>query len=133
MTAPVNLFIDLIELDDVTTVTGIFSSLICHLKYIGMTEEYLNDYLVSVACDGAAVMFGSRGGVKKLLKEKLPSIIVWHCANHRQDLAVHDAVKTVSGINRFKSFIDKLYVLYHASPKIVENYKPVLIHWKCNF
>jgi hypothetical protein len=27
------------------------------------------------------------------------------------------AIKTVSGINRFKSFIDKLYVLYHASPK----------------
>jgi hypothetical protein len=78
-----------------------------------MTEEYLNDYLVSVAAE----MFGSRGGVKKLLKEKFPSIIVWHCANHTLELAVHDAVKTVSGINRFKSFIDKLYVLYHASPK----------------
>jgi hypothetical protein len=68
-----------------------------------MTEEYLNDYfyLVSVACDGVAVMSGSRGGVKKLLK-KIPSIIVWHCANYRLELAVHDAVKTVSGINRFK-------------------------------
>jgi hypothetical protein len=43
MTAPVNLFIDLIELDDVTA-SGIFSSLICHLQSIGMTEEYLNDY-----------------------------------------------------------------------------------------
>jgi hypothetical protein len=43
MTAPVNLFIDLIELDDVTA-TGIFSSLIYHLQSIGMTEEYLNDY-----------------------------------------------------------------------------------------
>jgi hypothetical protein len=107
----------LIELDDVTA-TGIFSSLICHLQSIGMTEEYLNDYLVSVACDGAAVMLGSPGGVKKLLKEKFPSIIVRHCANHRPELAVHDAVKTVSGINRFKSFSDKLYVLYHASPKI---------------
>jgi hypothetical protein len=98
-------------------VTGIFSSLICHLQSIGMTEEYLNDYLVSVACDGAAVTFGSRGGVKKLLKEKFLSIIVWHCANHRLELAIHDAVKTISGINRFKSFTDKLYVPYHASPK----------------
>jgi hypothetical protein len=116
MTAPVNLFIDFIELGDVTA-TGIFSSLICHLQSIGITEEYLNDYLDSVACDGAAVMCGSRGGVKKLLKEKFPSIIVWHCANHTLELAVHDAVKTVSGINRFRSLIDKLYVLYHASPK----------------
>jgi hypothetical protein len=105
-TAPVNLFINLNELDDVTA-TGIFSSLICHLLPISMTEEYLNDYLVFVACDG----------VKKLLKETFLSIIVWHCANHTLKLAVHDAVKTVSGINRFKSFIDKLYVLYHASPE----------------
>jgi hypothetical protein len=92
-----------------------------------MTEEYQKDHLVSVACDGAAVMYGSHGRVKKLLKEKFPSIIVWHCANHRLELAI------VSGINKFKSFIDKLYVLYHASPKIGENYKPVLIHWECNF
>jgi hypothetical protein len=98
MTAPVSLFSNLIESDDVT-LTGIFSSLICHLHSITVTEEYLNDYLVSVACDGAVVMFGSRGRVNRL------------------ELAVHDAVKTVSGINRFKSFIDKLYVLYHASPK----------------
>jgi hypothetical protein len=53
ITSPVNLFIDLIELDDVTA-TGIFSSLIFRLQSIGMTEEYLNDYLVSVTCDGAA-------------------------------------------------------------------------------
>jgi hypothetical protein len=132
MTAPVNLFIDSIELDDVTAI-GIISSLICHLQSIGMTEEYLNDHLVSVACDGAVVMFGSRGRVKKLLKEKFLSITVWYCVDHRLELAVHDAVKTVSGINKFKSFIEKLYVLYHASPKIAENYKPVLIHWKCNF
>jgi hypothetical protein len=62
-------------------------------------------------------VFGSRNGVKKLLKEKFPSVIVWHFANHRLELAVHDAVRTVSGINRYKSFIDKLYVLYHASSK----------------
>jgi hypothetical protein len=62
-------------------------------------------------------MFRSRGGVKKLSEEKFLSIIIWHCASHRLELAVHDAVKTVSGINRFKSFIDKLYVPCHASPK----------------
>jgi hypothetical protein len=82
VTAPVNLFIDLIDLDNVTA-TGIFSSLICHLQSIGMTKEYLNNHLVSVACDGAMVLFGSCGGVKKLLKEKFPSLIVWHRANHR--------------------------------------------------
>ena len=62
-------------------------------------------------------MLGCKSGVKKLLSERFPSIIVWHCANNRLELAVGDAVKKTSGINRFKSFIDKLYAIYHASPK----------------
>jgi hypothetical protein len=59
----------------------------------------------------------ARGWVKKLPKDKLPTIILWHCANHRLELSVHDAVETLTGVNRLKSFIDKQYVLYHASPK----------------
>ena len=65
----------------------------------------------------AAVMLGCKSGVKKLLSDRFPSIIVWHCANHRLELAVDDAVKKTLGINRFKSFVDKLYVIYHALPK----------------
>jgi hypothetical protein len=68
MTAPVNLFIDLIELDGVTA-SGIFSSLICHLQSISMTEEYVNNYLVSVACDGAAVMFYLMVELRNYLKK----------------------------------------------------------------
>jgi hypothetical protein len=34
-----------------------------------------------------------------------------------QSQAGHDTIKDVAGTNRFKSFIDKLYVVYHASPK----------------
>jgi hypothetical protein len=59
----------LTELDD-EMATGIFCSLICHLQSISTTEKHLNDYLVYVACDGTVVMFGSRGGVKKLRKEQ---------------------------------------------------------------
>jgi hypothetical protein len=64
-------------------------------------------------CDDAAVMLGSRGGVAKLF----PAIVIWHCAIHRLELSVHDVIQEVSGINRFKSFLDKLYAMYHASPK----------------
>ena len=88
--------------------------LIVYLKFHGITEEYLKDYLVSVTCDGASVMLGCKGGVKRLLIDKIASIIVWHCANHRLELSVADTVKVISWINRFKSFLDKLY---HASPK----------------
>jgi hypothetical protein len=33
------------------------------------------------------------------------------------ELSVSYAVHAVSEMNQFRSFIDKLYVLYHASPK----------------
>ena len=116
MNSPINLFLDLVEPEKVTA-EGVFDSLLKCLHSHEMTEEYLKKYLVSLACDGAAVMLGCKSGVKKLLSEHFPSIIVWHCAYHRLELAVGDAVKKTSGINRFKSFIDKLYVIYHALPK----------------
>jgi hypothetical protein len=55
----------LIELDDVSA-NGIFASLLQHLNSIGISEEYLGNYLVSVTCDGAAVMMGACGGVMLL-------------------------------------------------------------------
>jgi hypothetical protein len=73
--------------------------------------------LVYVACDGAAVMLGNHSGVTKFMKERFSSVIVWHCVKHRSELSVSDAVHAVSGIDRFRSFIDKLYVPYHASQK----------------
>jgi hypothetical protein len=116
LTEPINLFIDMTELDDVTA-NGIFTALISHFESLGRTEEFLTENLVSLTCDGAAVMFASRGGVSKLFKDKFPSIIVWHYANHRLKLSVQDTIKDVAGTNRFRSFLDKLYVVYHASLK----------------
>ena len=101
MNSPINLFLDLVELEKVTP-EGVFYSLLKCLHSHGMTKDYLKKYLVSLACDGAAVMLGCKSGVKKLLSERFPSIIVWHCANQRLELAVGDAVKKTSGINRFQ-------------------------------
>jgi hypothetical protein len=62
-------------LDDVTA-NGIFTALISHLESLGMAEEFLTENLVSLTCDGAAVMFGSDGSVSKLFKDTFPSIIL---------------------------------------------------------
>jgi hypothetical protein len=59
----VNLFLDLIELETVTA-KGIFDSLLECLQCVGLTKIYLKSYLIRVACDGAAVMFGCRNGIK---------------------------------------------------------------------
>ena len=116
MNSPVNLFLDLVELESVTA-QRVFDSLLNCLYSHGITEEFLKRNLVCLACDETAVMLGCKSGVQKLLTEKFPSVLVWHCTNHRVELSVGDTVKQVSGINRFKAFIDKLYVLYHDSPK----------------
>lgn len=116
LSAPVNLFLDLVELEDVTA-KGILSSLIRHLAHLGMSEDYLREFLLSVTCDGAAVLFGAHNGVRRLMQDKFPGVIFWHCANHRLELSVSDTVNKVAGVNRFKNFMDKLYVTYHASPK----------------
>jgi hypothetical protein len=70
-----------------------------------------------VACDGAAVMLGRKNGVAKLLKDEFPSVIFWHCANHRLELSVAYTVKALVGINMFRAFMDKLCVIYYASLK----------------
>jgi hypothetical protein len=90
MSAPINLFLDFIELQDVTA-KGIFISFLQHLQPFGITEDYLSEHLVSVACDGADVMVGNHSGVKKFMKERFPSVNVWNCMNHRFKLSVSDA------------------------------------------
>nr|XP_022910781.1 E3 SUMO-protein ligase KIAA1586-like [Onthophagus taurus] len=62
-------------------------------------------------------MIGKKSGVATRLQTIFPNLLVWHCSNHRLELAVNDCVNEVSGINHFKIFIDKLYSLYHLSPK----------------
>jgi len=57
-------------------------------------------------------MLGRISGVGTQLK-----IIVWHCCNHRLELAVCDTLKEINAINNFQFFIEKLYSLYHQSPK----------------
>jgi hypothetical protein len=59
MNSPVNLFLDLIELETVTA-KGIFDSLLECFQSVGMVESYL----IIVACDGAAVMFGCHNAIK---------------------------------------------------------------------
>ena len=82
-----------------------------------MDSDYLQEHLICFATDGASVMIGRSSGITTKLREMFPSVVFWHCANHRLELAVNDCVNSVAGINNFKIFMDKLYTLYSASPK----------------
>ena len=83
----------------------------------GFDQNYLDECFIAFACDGAPAMIGKDSGVATRLKNIFPNLLIWHCANHRLELAVDDVVKEVSGINHFKIFMDKLYASYHQSPK----------------
>ena len=67
--------------------------------------------------DGASVMLGKQSGVATRLRALYPLIFPWHCMNHRLELAVADAIKEITAINTFKSFLDCIYILYSQSSK----------------
>lgn len=87
------------------------------LEQYGIDFNLLKRNLILFVSDGASNMLGRKSGVSTLLKKDFPNIISWHCCNHRLELAVSDTLKEVSGINHFQSFIEKLYSVYHMSPK----------------
>lgn len=114
--SPLTFYLDLVEVEEASSGT-ITLKLLNALHKLGMTEEWLQKHLIGFASDGASAMLGKTSGVAARLLSKFPDLLIWHCANHRLELAVGDAVKDANGINNFRVFMDKLYTLYHASPK----------------
>ena len=51
-------------------------------------------------------MLRTKSGVGKLLKDKFPVKILWHCLNHGLELAVGNALESISGTNDFQSFLE---------------------------
>ncbi|KAJ1158106.1 hypothetical protein NDU88_010800 [Pleurodeles waltl] len=100
-----------------TTANDITTAVMECLHKHGFHEDFLRECLIALACDGASVMLGKQAGVAAQLQIRYPGLFVWHCSNHRLELAVGDVMKEISGINHFQIFFDKLYSLYHASPK----------------
>ena len=72
---------------------------------------------VALGSDGASVMTGIRTGVSTQLKLLQPTLISVHCVAHRLALAVIQAAKDVSFVERFKKQINSLFVFFHGSPK----------------
>ncbi|XP_078542378.1 E3 SUMO-protein ligase KIAA1586-like [Lissotriton helveticus] len=114
---PVTIYFGLLELAE-TNAIGVKTALLSYFEKVGLTKSLLHDILIAVCTDGAAVMFGKKGGVVALLKSEFPNLVLtWHCLAHRLELAVADTVDEVAGVNHFKIFMDSLYATYSMSPK----------------
>lgn len=62
-------------------------------------------------------MLGKLSGVGVRLKAIYQKILLWHCLNHRLELAVGDAIDGIAAINHFKFLMDKLYSHFSMSTK----------------
>lgn len=109
-------FFNIIEVQN-TSANSIKTAILTDLYAHGLTDDFLKENLIAFVSDGASNMLGRLSGVGVQLQSLYPNILIWHCCNHRLELAVSDTLKEVQGTNHFQSFIEKIYALYHQSPK----------------
>uniref|UniRef100_A0A3Q1CW52 DUF4371 domain-containing protein n=1 Tax=Amphiprion ocellaris TaxID=80972 RepID=A0A3Q1CW52_AMPOC len=113
---PIAFPLELVELDSLNA-AHIKEKLLTCLQKNGLSSQLLQEQLIGFCSDGASVMLGVKSGVGKLLKDDFPSIVLWHCLNHRLEVAVDQALDKTGGTKDFHAFLDSLYALYSQSPK----------------
>lgn len=80
---------------------AIEAATVSRLHAAGFTDDYLKEDSIGVVVDEASVMLGKKSGVGTRLERKLPLLCIWHCMNHRLELAVGDTVSGVANIFNF--------------------------------
>ena len=90
------------------------------LESYGIDDKYLEKNLIAFTSDGASVMIGVIKGVGTILKSKYPQIVLWHCLNHRLELAVSDTVKAVGGTQPIEDFLARFIQFILSSPEFKE-------------
>ena len=83
------------------------------LQYMGITDW--EQKMIGLGCDGCSANMGRRG-LRGLLQQRLPWVVVFWCLAHRLELSLKDALK-----NTFFSSVDELllqvYFVFEKSPK----------------
>lgn len=96
-------YLSLVDLKSADAV-GIVKALDQAFSDFGLQSDEWRRKLVGFGADGAAVMLGKKGGVAKLLKDRVPDLIEIHCFAHKLELSVKDAMKNTY----FSSVVDTL-------------------------
>ena len=76
----------------------------------------IHNRLCGLGSDGASVMLGVRGGVSKLLKDRVPFLVAQRCIAQRLALAWGQSADEISYLKRLKSVLDQLHRFYGNSP-----------------
>ena len=95
------LFADIVALESADAV-AVAKGIEKGLEAVDIDNELLKEKLVGCTFHGASVMMAKSGGVTQQLQAKIGRpVIVTLCVAHRLEMAVLDAVKTSSYLNRF--------------------------------
>ena len=92
--APINFPLDLVQLESLCA-SHIADKIVDYLLKNGYSIELLQEVIIGFCSDGASAMLGTKSGVGKLLEDKFPDRILWHCLNHRLKLAVGIALQII--------------------------------------
>ena len=84
-----------------------------------LTEDLLHSRLMGFCTDGASNLHGSVKGALQLISQQINrnNVILFHCMNHKLELALHDAVSSVNMVSHLRMFMDTLYAYYSRSPE----------------
>ena len=93
---------------------GLFACLKAAMGFVGVANWETK--LIGVGCDGANVNMGTTGGLKGLLTETMPWVVVFWCLAHRLELALKDALKQTF-FARVDEMLLRAYYLYEKAPK----------------
>ena len=92
---------------------GLFACLNAAIKYVGMSKWERK--LIGFRCDGASVNMCA-GGLRGLLQQTVPWIVVFWCFARRLELALKDALQPTS-FAQVDDLLLRIYYLYEKSPK----------------
>ena len=100
------------------TAVGIFECLKAAMEHVGVLNWA--DKMIGLGCDGTNTNTGERAGVKALVKEDMPWIVVFWCLAHRLELLIKDTLCSTH-FKAIDEFLLQVYYVYENSPKNAKN------------
>ena len=93
---------------------GLHACLRAAMGFVGVANW--ESKLIGVGCDGANVNLGTTGGLKGLLTQTMPWVVVFWCLVHRLELALRDALRQTIFV-QVDEMLLRAYYLYEKAPK----------------
>ncbi|KAL2086792.1 hypothetical protein ACEWY4_017851 [Coilia grayii] len=106
------------QIDGVTTAEAISKVLLQQLGVVCSAENDVDrERLIAQTFDGASVMRGGTGGVRRKIQDLSPNAHFIHCYAHQLNLVMQQAVSSVASVRGFFSDICGFCSFFSRSPK----------------